>query len=274
MAHDESRIPFDLAAQVAARFGRLAEVEAVVLAGSLTGAFKDAGSDIDLYVYSAAEVPLAERSAIARAFAARPEVGNDFHESGDEWLDDATGIHVDVMFRRPDWIESQLSRVLDEHRASIGYSTCFWHNVLSSRVLFDRRGWFAALQAKAQSPYPDALVDAVIAKNRPILRDTLSSYRYQIESAVQRGDAVSLQHRVAALLESYFDIVFSLNRVPHPGEKRLLPWVHGACQHVPVGIDQDVQGLLAASVGDGRDAVASVDRLIDGLDVLLRDQGR
>src|SRR5712671_4924425 len=66
------------------------------------------------------------------------------------------------------------------------------------------------------------LVRAVIAKNFPVLGSIISSYEDQIESAFARRDLVSLIHRTAAWLASYFDIVFAGNRQYHPGEKRLL----------------------------------------------------
>jgi hypothetical protein len=70
--------------------------------------------------------------------------------------------------------------------------------------------------------YPDGLIRAVIAKNFPVLGPIISSYEDQIESAFVQRDLVSLVHRTAAWLASYFDIVFAVNRQYHPGEKRLL----------------------------------------------------
>ena len=72
-----------------------------------------------------------------------------FRSPGDEWADGRTGLGVDVMFRTPAFIEDELDRVLVRHQARAGYSTCLWHNVLASRLLFDRRGFYAALQARA-----------------------------------------------------------------------------------------------------------------------------
>ena len=72
------------------------------------------------------------------------------------------------------------------------------------------------------APYPEPLRRAIVARNRPLLADNLSSFAAQLEKALARGDAVSASHRAAAFLASYFDVLFALNRATHPGEKRLL----------------------------------------------------
>jgi hypothetical protein len=46
----------------------------------------------------------------------------------------------------------------------------------------------------------------------------MSSYVHPIELALQRRDAVSMNHRVKALLASYFELVFLVNQQPHSGE--------------------------------------------------------
>jgi predicted nucleotidyltransferase len=259
-----------VAQDVAGRLAAIPEVEAVVLAGSRTSPFADEQSDLDLYVYASEIVPVERRAEVARG-ARQAELGNAFWESGDEWIHDESGTAVDVMFRTTSWIEEQLDRVLRRHEASIGYSTCFWYNVRNSRVLSDRNGWFAAIQKRANQPYPKELKQAIVAKNYPILRTKLSSYRHQIERALERQDAVSVNHRAAALLASYFDIVFAVNEQPHPGEKRLVRFAHALCKKVPTGMTERVHGLLSA-VSNG-DVVDRVNKLLDGLDDLLRSEG-
>ena len=184
------------------------------------------------------------------------EIDNRYWEPGDEWIDAATGARIDVMYRSPAWIEDRLDCVLLRHEASIGYSTCFWYNVLHSEALFDRRGWYAGLQARARTPYPDPLRRAIIARNHPLLRRNQSSYRTQIALALARDDRVSVQHRVTALLASYFDVWFALERLPHPGEKRLL-------QELPA----DEAGLVGAVLEGGAGSLlTSIDALLDRLD--------
>jgi predicted nucleotidyltransferase len=264
----------DIANRVAAAFANLPEVVAVALAGSgVTGA-DDEQSDIDLYVYAGAPLAMADRVAIATSFAARAEVGNDFWEPGDEWIDAQTGRHVDVMYRTPDWIEEQLERVLVRHEASVGYSTCFWHNVLYSTPLFDRSGWCRDLQATAARPYPEPLKRAIIARNHPILRQTLSSYLAQIERAVRWGDSMSTQHRLTALLASYFEVLFAVNELPHPGEKRLIQLAATRCAKIPADMEAQINAVLETAARPSTLAlVGQIDALLDSLDDLLANEG-
>jgi hypothetical protein len=266
--------PVTPAASVAAAFGNLPEVVAVALAGSGVAGVADEQSDIDLYVYAGAPVAMADRVAIATSFATHAEVGNDFWEPGDEWIDAESGRHVDVMYRTPLWIEEQLERVLVRHEASVGYSTCFWHNVLHSTPLLDRSGWYRDLQAAATRPYPQPLRRAIIARNHPILRQTLSSYLAQIERAVGRGDSVSIQHRVTALLASYFDVLFTVNELPHPGEKRLLQLAATRCSRIPPDMEPQINALLETAARPASPGIVThVNALLNGLDELLASEG-
>ena len=57
-------------------------------------------------------------------------------------------------------------------------------------------------------------------------------------------DRVSLNHRIAALLASYFDVIFALNRVLHPGEKRLIEWAQAHCAHLPIDMADQITALF------------------------------
>lgn len=270
----DEKLTHKLLEEIAAEFARLPEVCAVVQAGSKAGALSDARSDIDLYVYAGTEPPEAWRAALAGKYGERASIGNRFWETGDEWIAAGTGTVVDIMYRSPAWISEQLDRVLVRHQASVGYSTCFVHNVQHSRAFHDPDGWYAALQKKAAQPYPEELRRAIVAKNHPILRGLLSSYRHQLELALTRNDTVSINHRVTALLASYFDILFAVNRLPHPGEKRLLAYARSACPKRPPDLQAEVEGLLLAVAPAMHDDLLNcVDRLLDSLDDLLQSEG-
>jgi predicted nucleotidyltransferase len=270
MTEDTLPAPLALSQQIAALYGSLPQVEAVALAGSHTTGQAGPSSDIDLYVYLRQELPVDVRAGMIKARAERMEVNNQFWEPGDEWIEAESHIAVDVMYRGRSWIEDQLDRVLIRHEASVGYSTCFWYNVLTSHVLYDRNGWYHAVQERARQPYPEPLRRAIIAKNHTLLRETISSYLHQVEKAAARGDLVSVNHRVAALLASYFDILFAVNRMPHPGEKRLIEIAQMQCAKRPEGMCEQVSGLIRASgVGD-QDVIARIEALVEGLDGLLK----
>lgn len=235
------------------------------MAGSRVSRKEDEDSDIDLYVYVTHPLTLEERAAIATG-ARKREIGNTFWEPGDEWIDEESGIGVDVMFRELGWIEEQIMRVIHDHKASLGYTTCFWYNVLHSDLLFDREAWFARLQERASVPYPAELKQNIIAKNWPVLRDNMSSYRHQIELALRRGDSVSINHRVTALLASYFDIVFAVNEQPHPGEKRLVTFAEQLCPKRPAKMREQVERVVQ------QPSLIAVDELVGGLQELLSSQ--
>jgi predicted nucleotidyltransferase len=258
-----------VAAAVADRFAALPQVLAVALAGSRVSDLHDEASDIDLYVYSSAPVPPAERQRIAAERAGRFEVDNRFWEPGDEWVEDASGARVDVIFRDTRWANEQLRRVIERHEASLGYTTALWHNVLVSHLLFDRNAWFDRLRFLARTPYPNELARAIVAKNHPVLRLTQSSYLHQIDLALRRDDLVSVNHRVAALLASYFDIIFAVNRLPHPGEKRLLDLAESQCRRLPVNMRADITALLRAAGDPDARVLVRVTTLIDHLDAVL-----
>ena len=71
----------------------------------------------------------------------------------------------------------------------------------------------------ATSPTPPALRRAIISHNLPILRGIVPSYRDNLEKSLARRDLVFINNEVTWLLVAYFDILFALNNVPHPGAK-------------------------------------------------------
>jgi hypothetical protein len=263
-----------LALKLADLFRRFPNVEAVALAGSQTASAADPISDIDLYVLTTSVIPLPKRvSLVAQLGATRADLNLQFWDLGDEWCDAETGIEVDVIYWDTAWIEDQLDRLLVRHQASLGYTTSFWHTIRSSQSLYDKNGWFHALQDRANAPYPEELRRAIIALNHPVLRRVIPSYRHQIEKAVRRSDLVSLNHRVAALLASYFDILFALNYLPHPGEKHLLKKAAESCAKIPDEMVNQVESVLQAAASADPGILVKIDLLIDGLDQRLHDEG-
>ncbi|MCP4537357.1 MAG: DUF4037 domain-containing protein [Chloroflexi bacterium] len=263
-----------LARKIAELFNVFPNVQAVALAGSQSTGVVDKDSDIDLYVYTTATIPLSDRAAIVEQLGAtRSDLNLQFWDLGDEWYDAETGIEVDVIYWDTSWIEGQLDRVLVEHQAIVGYSTCFWHTIRNSMILYDKSGWLHRLKEKREVPYPEPLRQAIIAKNYPVLRRVIPSYLHQIEKAIKRDDLVSVNHRVAALLASYFDVLFALNRLPNPGEKRLLKTASERCAKVPPDMVTQMERVLRATSSPDSSLIARIEELVDGLDWLLLEEG-
>ncbi len=242
-------IRFDVARGLARQFSSHPQVKAVALGGSSATGMGDDASDVDLYIYLVDDLTLVERQRVAerQADPASVEVGNAFFEPSDEWVHAETRVAVDLMYRRTVWIEDQIAHVMDRHEASLGYTTCFCHNVATSVLLCDRDGWLARCQDKARGPYPEPLRRAILAKNLPVLATARASYAAQIVGAMRRGDKVAVNHRIAAFLASYFDALFAANRRLHPGEKRLLPQAVAPGMSTPSGMVPMIEELLAAA---------------------------
>ncbi|KGE71977.1 nucleotidyltransferase domain-containing protein [Spirochaeta lutea] len=240
-------------------------VEAIALGGSRGAGTSDAGSDYDLYVYVREMVDPSRREAILAPLCSYLEVNNQFWETEDDGIL-RSGIPVDVVYRSLDWLTEHLESLLGAGQAATGYTTCFWYNLLNSRVLYDPRGGYAALQEKWRIAYPRKLQENILSKNLPLLRGKLPSYLGQVEKAVGRNDWVSVHHRVTALMESVFDILFALGEMPHPGEKRQVQFLLDAGTPVPENFEDQVENIMENTGPAGAAVLPGLlNTLIDGV---------
>jgi len=263
-----------LATRLAELFSELAPVEAVALGGSRATDQSDAASDLDVYVFFTEELAIGLRQAVIERAGGATSANLNLTHWGptDPYFDRTSGVEVDLLYFETRWMEQQLERSLVTHQASIGYSTCFWNTLRRSRVLFDRQGWLAAQKERALADFPEPLRRNIIHLNHSVLRNVIPSYASQIDKALLRRDLVSVQHRLAALLASYFDVIFALNRELHPGEKRLLSLVVQRCPKLPRNMSADVEAVLR-SANDGPRVTANLTQLLDRLDELLAAEG-
>lgn len=253
---------------IAAEFAKIKSVNSVVLSGSKTSLINDEMSDYDLYVYSSKPISLEVREKIIKKFSDKYTVGNTFFEDGDELYVSNSRVYIDIMYRNLDWAYKEMDWVWNRHNARLGYTTAFLHNLKTSKILFDRTFEFERIIEELKEPYPEALTKSIIDKNYPMLR-TLDGAPYykQVELAVKRNDLVSQNHRTAALLASYFDILFAFNGQTHPGEKKLIQYATKYCKNLPVDFEHDVTTTIKA-VGSPQ-ILPALTKLLDELDVLL-----
>ena len=66
----------------------------------------------------------------------------------------------------------------------------------------------------------------------------------QIKKSENRGDLVSINHRVTEFLASYFDIIFALTEMTHPGEKRMQSICSKECKILPKNFDENLNKLF------------------------------
>ncbi len=242
--------------EIASRFSELEHVEAVALAGSAVVGISDSQSDYDFYVYSRQPVDVTFRDGLLKSRAQRLELHRTFWEDEDAWIE--SDAKLEIMYRTCAWIEGELTARLDRYEASLGYTTALCFSIERSRALWDRSGWFANTQRRLLGGYPEGLARAIVQKNLPVLGAIISSYEDQIRAAFLRQDLVSLNHRVAAWLSSYFDILFAAIRQFHPGEKRLLAYVG----ELPSAPESVVEGLRTICSGAGNLEHCIADNLV------------
>ena len=254
-------------------FASLPQVEALALGGSRAGEQYDEKSDYDLYIYCT-EVPQESvRRQILSEYCNYMELGNQFWELEDDCVL-RNGIPIDILYRNLSDFIRDVASVVEGHWARNGYTTCMWHNLLHSKVLFDRNGAFRSAQERFDVPYPEPLRANIICKNLRLLTKNLPSYDVQIEKAVCRGDLVSVNHRTAAFLESYFDILFALNRMTHPGEKRMAAFLKAHADILPRDFEETMNTLFASLFASPQSVPAILDTLIQNLTDILPEAYR
>lgn len=250
------------------RFASLPQVEAIALAGSHSVQRNDALSDYDVYLYINQVIPVETREEITGMYCSYMEVDNQFWETEDDGVLKC-GTELELIYRDLEWLDRELHKVIFQHQASVGYSTCFWANLSSSQILFDRNGQLSALQAKYQQEYPAALTQAIIAKNLPLLKQAMPAYPKQISKALQRCDHVSVHHRVTEYLASYFDVLFAVNAIAHPGEKRLVQYALDNCSQLPKNFEQTITSLLSLAGQQSEDLLPLIEQASSELEALI-----
>lgn len=256
--------------QIVNEFKRLDEVVAITLAGSCATGRKDTYSDIDIDIIINKDIAVEKRTVIAKKFSDIMEINNSFWGASDEFILRNSSIQVDIAYFDFKWLKDELNNVLDNYNVSLGYTTCFWHNVINSIIVYDKTNSFKELQERYKIAYPMELKKNIIDKNYPILKNKFSAYYNQIGKAINRRDLVNVNNRVSAFLDSYFDIIFAINEIPHPGEKRVLNIAKTMCNKLPKEFAENIELLIESLYKCDSTILINIDNIIEQLDIVLK----
>ena len=233
-------------------FQNFPQVKAIAVGGSTSAETSDNKSDVDVYIFVEQDIPINARKNIIKKFSSKYEVGCEYFGSGDEFLVDSLNLQLDIMYWNTNWFENIVENVWFKHYAANGYTTAFLYTLKNFNIIYDRDDWLLNLKNSINTQYPEELKQNIINRNMMLLKDKpFASYYEQIEKAVLRNDIVSINHRISAFLASYFDVIFALNRVMHPGEKQLVRFALCHCNLLPEDFARDVD-ILAMSEAQKR----------------------
>ena len=250
------------------KLSALPQVEAIALGGSRAGTYYDDSSDYDIYLYCTAPISEEIRREILGEFASYVEYGNHFWELEDNGTF-KNGVDFDLLFRNLDDFTVGVARVVEDFQPSNGYTTCMWHNLMTCKIIYDRDGRLAAAKTRFDIPYPPQLKENIIHQNLRLLHGNLPSYDGQILKAVSRGDTVSICHRTAAFMESYFDIIWALNEKTHPGEKRLISLCEANCPILPAHFRENIETLYRDLFSAPKNTPENLTRILEELIKIL-----
>lgn len=230
--------------QLFKEFSLLEEVESIALGGSRSGKNYDEKSDYDVYLYINSAINEEKRKNILKKFCSYMEIGNSFWEYEDNCILN-NGIEIDILYRDMEDFIKGIERVVVECQPSNSYTTCMWHNLITCKILYDKNGKLEKYKNKYSINYPKQLKENIIKRQLELIDSSMPSYPKQITKAVQRKDFVSINHRITEFLASYFDLLFAINEVTHPGEKRLVQLCKRQCKILPENFEENLNLLFS-----------------------------
>ena len=222
----------------------LEEVEAIALGGSRAGENYDEKSDYDVYLYINSPVSEEKRKNILQKFCSYMEIGNSFWEYEDNCVLN-NGIEIDILYRDMKDFMKGIERVVAEYHPSNSYTTCMWHNLITCKILYDKNGTLVKYKNKYTINYPKQLKENIIKRQLELIDSSMPAYPNQIKKAILRKDFVSINHRITEFLASYFDLLFAINEITHPGEKRLIQLCKKQCKILPENFEENLNSLFS-----------------------------
>ena len=242
----------------------LPEVEAIALGGSRAGSNFDEKSDYDVYLYCNGTVDIETRREILSKYCEVMELGNHFWEYEDNCVL-KNGVDIDILYRNLDDFTNDVASVVEQCQERNGYTTCMWHNLHTCKVIYDENNRLTNAKKRFDVPYPAELKKNIIKRNMLLVCDGLPAYKDQVLKAAGRGDKISVIHRSAGFFESYFDIIFALNEMTHPGEKRMVSICAKECKILPEDFEKNINEYYESMFKDKKEIEAILEKIVRNL---------
>ncbi len=194
-------------------------VVGVSLGGSTGTGLADASSDLDLHVYW--RPPLMTPEERASRLSQIGDVGSVRVDVRSWGLEDHVGVSgrlVELIYQHFDDLWGHVEQAYTSALQDEGYTTAQLHSVANGRLLYDPSGTLLALRKRLHTEFPEATRQHLLRYHPALLR----MYVNHIGRAQGRGDLLFVQHRRYTVQMLFFNLLFALNRIYHPGEKRLV----------------------------------------------------
>ena len=259
--------------QLVNEYKKFDEVLAIVLTGSGVSGKNSFFYDMDVNVILKKEIDINYRKNVLKKFSDNIETSIGKYGERDIFILRNSTTEIDISYYTIDILKDNLFDVIHDCKASVGYTTYLWKLVSGGFIAYDKEGTIKDLQNKYKVPYPEKLKLNIVDKNYYLLRDSISSYYNKIDEAISSGDSASIAHKVFKFLDSYFDIIFAVNEMPHTGDKRLISIITSKCRKVPKLWLEEVNRLVEVSCTCDKSILKSMDDIVDNLKEFLNKEG-
>lgn len=109
-------------------------IVAIALGGSRASGNQDEKSDYDVYVYYDQKIDVEFRKTVLSEYCCHMEMAVQYFEEEDDCIL-KDGIIIELIYRNIHNIKESIEDLMHHATASLGYTTCFLDNIISSKVL-------------------------------------------------------------------------------------------------------------------------------------------
>jgi hypothetical protein len=125
-----------------------------------------------------------------------------------------------------------------------------WDNLINCKIIYEKDEKLTKIKERFSIPYPKSLKINIIERSMKLLTGLIGSYDNQINESIFRKDLVNINNRISVFLASYFDLLFAINEVKNPGEKRLIEISIEKCKLLPKGFTENIELLFLCMSND------------------------